>query len=99
MRGKSNRPYAENVACNLRRAKEEILAGTWRAQAVRPEHWDRSMHGKSIKPYVEHVAYNLRRAKEERRKAEAAPSESVRIGRLELAAMFEARAEAMPTLH
>lgn len=49
--------------------------------------------------YRDYASFNLRRAAQERAKAEAADSEQERRGRLEMAAIFEARARALPTLH
>ena len=57
------------------------------------------MHSRTDKSYEERNAYYLRRAAEERRKAAAAPTEGDRLGRLEMAEIFEARAAALPTLH
>lgn len=47
----------------------------------------------------DYASFNRRRAAEERAKAAAANSEHERRCRLEIAAIFEERADAMPTLH
>lgn len=47
----------------------------------------------------DYASFNRRRAAEERAKADAANSELERKGRLEMASIFEARANAMPTFH
>ncbi len=47
----------------------------------------------------DYASFNLRRAAEERAKAAAANSDHERRCRLEMAAIFEARAEAVPTFH
>jgi hypothetical protein len=44
--------------------------------------------------FNDYVAYNLRRAAQERRKAREALSERDRLGRIEMAEIFEARARA-----
>lgn len=57
------------------------------------------MHARTGKSYSDQIAYFLRRAAEERRKAADAPGERDRLGRLEMAEIFEAWASALPTLH
>ena len=68
------------------------------------------MHDNPRKIWHDHIAYNLRRAAEERGKAADARSERDYRGRIEIAEIFEARAEAaltpapapgglVPTLH
>lgn len=52
------------------------------------------MHDQDNRNFNDDVAYNLRRAAQERRKAREAVSESDRLGRIELAEIFEARARA-----
>lgn len=47
----------------------------------------------------DYASFNRRRAAEERAKAAASDSDHERRCRLEMAAIFEARAEAMPTFH
>ena len=56
------------------------------------------MHDPTNKNFDAYIAYNLRRATEERRKAAESRSERDRLGRLEIAEMFEARAHAAPAL-
>lgn len=56
------------------------------------------MHNNTkIRPRVDCVAYDLRRAAEERRKAQEAICPSDREGRLLIAEIFEARADAALT--
>jgi hypothetical protein len=50
------------------------------------------MHDQHNRNFNDDVAYNLRRAAQERRKAREAVSESDRLGRIEMAEIFEARA-------
>lgn len=57
------------------------------------------MHARTGKSYSDQIAYYLRRAAEERRKAAEASSERSRLGRIAMAEIFEARANALPTLH
>lgn len=56
------------------------------------------MHDPPHKNFDDYIAYNLRRAAEERRKADETRSERDRQGRIEIAEMFEARADAAPAL-
>lgn len=57
------------------------------------------MREKIDRPCPDNASFNLRRAAEERAKADAASSTQERKGRLEMAAIFEARARALATLH
>lgn len=57
------------------------------------------MHARTGKNYSDQIAYYLRRAAEERGKAAEARSERSRLDRTAMAEIFEARAEALPTLH
>jgi hypothetical protein len=52
------------------------------------------MHDQHNRDFNDDVAYNLRRAAQERRKAREALSENDRLGRIEMAEIFEARAKA-----
>lgn len=57
------------------------------------------MREKIDRAFPDYASFNLRRAAEERAKAQAADSEHERRCRLEMAAIFEDRAKALPTLH
>jgi hypothetical protein len=52
------------------------------------------MNDKKHRIFNDYVAYNLRRAAQERRKARETWSVRDRLGRLEIAGIFEARAQA-----
>jgi hypothetical protein len=56
------------------------------------------MHDITNRVFGDYIAYNLRRAAEERSKAAETGSEPVRRCRIEIAEMFEARADAAPAL-
>lgn len=56
----------------------------------------RDTSDRSIRDYA---SFNRRRAAEERAKAVVASTDHERRCRLEMAAIFEARAEGMPTFH
>jgi hypothetical protein len=56
------------------------------------------MHDTTHKVFGDYIAYNLRRAAEERGKASETSSEQDRRCRIEIAEMFEARAQAAPAL-
>ena len=56
------------------------------------------MHDTTDKNFHDYIAYNLRRAAEERGKAAEAMSERDRLGRIEMAEIFEARADTALTV-